>query len=123
MKKIGKVLSVLIFIFGIFTMMGTNGCKKVEDKGTLILDNYTLEYLNISWKGGSYVVESLGYASYEVKSGSGTLTAYYLDGSVFASGNFTVPANGSLTIYLYYTKSGEIILTSEKIIGISKKIE
>ena len=112
MKKLLVKLSGLFLIVSIILLaVFSAGCKKPT--GTLHLDNYTPYSMNVSVNGKNCNVGPYGYSSYTIESGTYTASAYTSFGSFWASCSVTIPEDGSVTLYIYMKKSGEIKLDAK----------
>ena len=87
----------------IFALVFTVGC--VKPKGTFNLDNYVEYSMNASWLGYDLYVPALGFESYSVKAGTGTVSVYANGYGYWGSMTFTVPDGSSNTLYMYWEKS------------------
>lgn len=105
-----KLFALLTIVFVTFSLIFT-GCKKPT--GTFCLDNSTEYSMNASWNGYNMSVSAYGYNSYTVESGGGTVDVYANGYGHWGSMYFTVPEDGSSTLYMYWSKKKDSSPTPE----------
>lgn len=119
MKRFTKIAMGIMTVVMIGMLVFFTGCKKPT--GTFYMDNSTEYSMDIDWGKYNLSVGAYGYSSATVEAGTNTADVYANGYGHWGSMSFTVPEDGSNTLYMYWAdkKDGtkQVVISTTKPVG------